>query len=94
MTYTEIFQEIGSIMAHDSATYPDYGAGDYSNVNMVEFDDFKLTYPTSRDTRIDHGKGLLQRGVPVDVYIPWKPENIGKDVELIYVLNQIEAGKQ
>ena len=29
VTYTEIFREIGSIMAYDSATYPDFGAGDY-----------------------------------------------------------------
>ena len=27
---------------------------------------------------------------PVDVYNPWKPENIGKDVELDYVIDQIE----
>ncbi len=72
---------------------PTSGITDYSNVNMVEFADFKLTYPTSRDTRIDHGKGLGQKGVPGDVYIPWKPENIGKDVELEYVLDQIEAAK-
>jgi len=72
---------------------PTSGITDYSNVNMVEFDDFKLTYPTSRDTRIDHGKGLGQKGVPVDVYIPWKPENIGKDIELDYVLDQIEAAR-
>ena len=72
---------------------PTSGITDYSNVNMVEFGDFKLTYPTSRDTRIDHGKGLGQKGVSVDVYIPWKPENIGKDVELEYALDQIEAAK-
>ncbi|WP_408070741.1 S41 family peptidase [Butyrivibrio sp. JL13D10] len=68
---------------------PTAGITDYSNVSMVDFDDFKLVYPTSRDTRIDHGKGLGQKGVPVDVYIPWNPDSIGKDVELEYVLKQI-----
>ena len=29
MTYTDIFLEIVSIMKIDSASYPDFGAGDY-----------------------------------------------------------------
>ncbi len=68
---------------------PTSGITDYSNLNMVQFDDFQFRYPTSRDRRIDHGKGLLQKGVPVDVYIPWTPEEIKKDVILDYVLEQI-----
>lgn len=39
VTYTEIFREIGSIMAHDSATYPDYGAGDYEKYLKTVTDD-------------------------------------------------------
>lgn len=69
---------------------PTCGIIDYSNCTVVYFDDFTMQYPTSRDTRIDYGKGVSQKGVPVDVYIPWKPENIGKDVELDYVLGQIQ----
>lgn len=68
---------------------PTSGITDYSNLNMVTFDDFQLRYPTSRDSRIDHGKGLLHRGVPVDVYIPWAPEHIKKDAMLEYVLDEI-----
>ncbi len=70
---------------------PTAGALDYSNCSMVQFDDFTLVYPTSRDSRISHGEGMSQKGVPVDVYIPWKPENFGKDVEFKYVLEQIKA---
>ncbi len=69
---------------------PTSGITDYSNLNMVEFDDFQLRYPTSRDKRIDHGKGLLHRGVPVDVYIPWTPLQIKEDVILDHVLEQID----
>ena len=58
---------------------------------MVSFDDFQFMYPTSRDSRIDHGKGLLQRGVPVDKYIPWTPEQIKKDVMLEAVLEEITS---
>ncbi|MBE5858965.1 MAG: peptidase S41 [Butyrivibrio sp.] len=65
---------------------PTMGITDYSNCNMVSFDDFSFIYPTSRDNRIDHGKGLAHKGVPVDHYIPWSPEHIGKDVELDYCL--------
>ena len=68
---------------------PTSGITDYSNCSMVKWGEFALVYPTSRDSRIDHGKGLGQKGVPVDVYIPWGPESIGKDIELDYVLKQI-----
>ncbi|WP_026652137.1 S41 family peptidase [Butyrivibrio proteoclasticus] len=67
---------------------PSMGITDYSNCTMVHFDDFTLLYPTSRDTRIDCGKELSQKGVPVDKYIPWSPENIGKDPELDYCLKK------
>ncbi len=70
---------------------PTCGITDYSNLNMVSFDDFQFMYPTSRDSRIDHGKGLLQRGVPVDKYIPWTPEQIKKDVMLEAVLEEIKS---
>lgn len=68
---------------------PTCGIIDYSNCNMVQLDDFTLVYPTSRDTRIDYGKGVGQKGVPVDHYIPWTPDSIGKDPEMDYILNKI-----
>lgn len=65
---------------------PTMGITDYSNCSVVRFDDFCLIYPTSRDKRIDGGKGLAHKGVPVDKYIAWSPESIYKDVELDYCL--------
>ncbi len=66
---------------------PTCGITDYSNCSMVKIDDYGMVYPTSRDGRIDLGKGLSQKGVPVDVYIPWSPDHLEKDAELEYVLN-------
>ena len=65
---------------------PTMGITDYSNCSVVRFDDFGLIYPTSRDKRIDGGKGLAHKGVPVDKYIAWSPESIYKDVELDYCI--------
>ncbi len=70
---------------------PTCGITDYSNCNMVEFDDFRFVYPTSRDKRLDYGKGIGQKGFPVDRYIAWKPEHIGTDEVLTYVLEQIRG---
>ena len=70
---------------------PTGGIIDYSNLNFVQLDDFTLAYPTSRDTRIDQGKGVGQKGVPVDHYIPWSPESIGQDPELDYILSEING---
>ena len=66
---------------------PTMGITDYSNVSIVSWDSFVLTYPTSRDGRIDVGKGLLHKGVPVDIYIPWTEDSLEKDVELEKVLS-------
>ncbi len=68
---------------------PTCGIIDYSNCNITNLEDFTFVYPTSRDTRIDHGKGVSQKGVPVDHYIPWSPQCIGQDPEMDYILNKI-----
>ena len=41
MTYTEIFQEIISIMKEDSATCKDFGAGDYQVFQSKISDDME-----------------------------------------------------
>ncbi len=46
---------------------PTMGINDYSNCTNAVWDDFYFAYPTSRDCRIDIGKGLLSKGVPVDI---------------------------
>lgn len=68
---------------------PSMGITDYSNCTMECFDQFQLVYPTSRAKRIDAGKGILHKGVPVDVYIPWTPEHLEKDIDLEYIINRL-----
>lgn len=55
---------------------PTMGINDYSNCTNAVWGDFYFAYPTSRDCRIDLGKGLLGKGVPVDEYIKWTPDSI------------------
>ena len=61
---------------------PTAGANDYSNCCVQRYGDFSLQYPMSRSLLIDRGEGKLHRGEPVDVYIPWTPEHIERDVDL------------
>ncbi|MBR0219631.1 MAG: hypothetical protein IJQ33_10540 [Clostridia bacterium] len=69
---------------------PTLGILDYSNCSVVMLDHFRVLYPTSRRGDLDVGKRMGHKGVPVDHYIPWSPLHLEKDVELEYVLEQIE----
>lgn len=70
---------------------PTMGITDYSNLCHFKLNDyFTFMYPTSRVNKIDHGKGLTGKGVPVDIYIPWTPEHLSRDVDLDYVLDHIK----
>jgi len=66
---------------------PTMGILDYSNCCVKDFGDYKLLFPTSRDTRIDQGKGMNDRGVEPDILIPWTPEHLERDVDLEECLN-------
>lgn len=61
---------------------PTMGILDYSNVAMIEYGEFWLGYPTSRLMGIENGKGMMKKGVPVDVYVPWTPEHLTRDVDM------------
>lgn len=59
------------------------GITDYSNLAIQDWDNtFRMMYPTSRSSAIDKGKGLTGVGVVPDVYIPWTPEHIERDVDM------------
>ena len=68
---------------------PTLGILDYSNCAVEMFDRFRMVYPTSRSGEIDAGNAMGHKGVPVDHYIPWTPMHLEKDVDLEYVLEQI-----
>lgn len=72
---------------------PTMGILDYSNLILKEYDDYIFRYPTSRLLAIDKGKHMMKHGIPVDVYIPWSPEHLKKDVDLEYILNDISNTK-
>lgn len=60
-----------------------FGVIDYSNVAEEEFEDeFSLMYPTSVMDSVKYGKGIDNIGVQPDIYIPWTPEHIKRDVDL------------
>jgi len=54
---------------------------------VKDFGDYELLFPTSRDTRIDQGKGMNDKGVEPDILIPWTPEHLERDVDLEECLN-------
>jgi C-terminal processing protease CtpA/Prc len=54
------------------------GITDYSNGAIIDFGDYQFIYPTTKIKK-NHINGI---GVAVDVYIPWTPEHLVKDVDL------------
>ena len=71
---------------------PTRGILDYSNCAVASWDQFWMLYPTSRSGELDIGAAMAHKGIPVDHYIPWTPLHLEKDVDLEYVLKQIEQG--
>lgn len=62
---------------------PTMGVNDYSNLSeMVWNDQFKLMYATSRLDQLDHREISAEQGIKPDVYIPWTPEHIEKDLDM------------
>lgn len=58
------------------------GILDYSNCCYLDLDDYRLTFPTSRWLAIDANKGMTDRGIEPDIWIPWTPEHLAYDVDL------------
>lgn len=59
------------------------GITDYGNLATQEWNNtFRLKYSTSRDSCIDKGKGLTGVGVVPEIYIPWTPEHIERDIDM------------
>jgi len=70
---------------------PTMGILDYSNITMIEYGEFWLGYPTSRLTSVESGNGMMGKGVPVDVYVPWTPEHLTRDVDMDKVRELMQA---
>lgn len=62
---------------------PTAGVNDYANLLSQTWNDtFELSYPTSRLSRIDEGRGMTRKGIEPHVYIPWTPEHLKRDVDM------------
>ncbi|TGB02030.1 S41 family peptidase [Halobacillus salinus] len=62
---------------------PTLGMNDYANVAMMTMEEkFQFWYPTSKSSAVDEGNGMGGVGIQPDVYIPWTPEHLDKDVDL------------
>lgn len=60
------------------------GITDYSNLASQPYGEgMQFNYPTSRMSSIDEGRGLTGVGVAPKVYIPWTPEHIDRDIDLL-----------
>lgn len=73
---------------------PTLGILDYSNCAVVEFDQFEMIYPTSRNLCVDSGRGMNDIGVLPDIEFPWTPEMIHVDKDLAFVMDLIEKKKE
>ncbi|RPF53365.1 S41 family peptidase [Aquisalibacillus elongatus] len=68
------------------------GVNDYSNLARMKWDDqFELLYPTSKLRRVNDGKGMTGVGILPDIYIPWTPEHLERDVDLKKALDLLES---
>ena len=59
---------------------PTMGTLDYRNPVTVEYDEFSFTYPISRTAASLEGRGVDERGVQPDVYVPWTAEECTADL--------------
>ncbi|SET01783.1 Peptidase family S41 [Oceanobacillus limi] len=62
---------------------PTMGVNDYSNLTEITWgNQFKFGYPTSRLDQLDKRDPFAEPGIKPDVYMPWTPEHIEKDVDM------------
>lgn len=71
---------------------PTYGINGYGNITCAVWNNrFELYYPTSRLNSMDKGKTLLDVAVHPDVYLPWTPEHLERDVDLLEAEKQLSS---
>lgn len=73
---------------------PTMGINDYSCGCIAQYGEMAFMYPMSRNIYINDGIRLMGKGLPVDVYVPWTPEHIERDVMLEKALEIIEQKKE
>lgn len=54
----------------------------YDCIHLQINEHMRLSYPIRMTKAAFEGRGIAEKGIPVDRYIPWTPEEIGKDLIL------------
>ena len=66
---------------------PTMGNLDYfDNINLAIHEHITLSYPIRMTKAAHEGRGISEKGLPVDLYIPWTPEEIRLDLLLAQAL--------
>ncbi|WP_047985535.1 S41 family peptidase [Ornithinibacillus californiensis] len=67
------------------------GMNDYANLTTITWNNqLKFMYPTSRLDQLDHRGALEEPGIKPDIYIPWAPEHIEKDIDMETAMNILQ----
>ena len=62
---------------------PTMGTLDYFDPITVQLNEhMSISYPIAMTKAAYEGRGLAEKGLPVDEYIPWTPAEIGEDLLL------------
>lgn len=62
---------------------PTMGTLDYFDPITVALNEhMSLSYPIAMSVDAYEGRGIAEKGLPVDRYVPWTPEEIRRDVLL------------
>lgn len=68
------------------------GVNDYSDLVIKDWDNmFSLYYPVSRLVQKTLNDPLHGKGIQPHHYIPWTPEHIQNDLDLLYALEMLQA---
>ncbi len=62
---------------------PTMGTLDYFDpITIAAHDKMTLSYPIRMTQAAHEGRGISEKGLDVDLYLPWTPEEIGRDILL------------
>ncbi|WP_422122394.1 S41 family peptidase [Planococcus sp. X10-3] len=67
---------------------PTMGIVDFCNVVTMDYGDYEFGYSISK---MDENYYTNETGVEPDIHIPWTPRHLEEDVDLEYVLGEIES---
>lgn len=68
------------------------GVNDYSDLVIKDWDNmFSLYYPVSKVVQKTVNDPLHGKGIQPHHYIPWTPEHIQKDLDLLYALEMVQV---